>query len=194
MSIPTQPTSELRIVGLAGLPEVKPGDDLPLLIGDAIEASATGLEAGDVLVVTQKIVSKAEGRLVYQGETSDANGYFIPPTIFADVPETAKIACEEIFGPVLAIVKANDFEDALRIANDSEYGLTGSVYSRNRAVLEQARTEFDVGNLYLNRKCTGAMVGVHPFAGIKLSGTNSKAGGPDYLFNFVEAKAVGEKL
>ncbi len=137
---------------------------------------------------------KAEGRLAYQGEKSEANGYFIPPTIFADVPETAKIACEEIFGPVLAIVKAKDFEDALRIVNDSEYGLTGSVYSRNRAVLEQARTEFDVGNLYLNRKCTGAMVGVHPFAGVKLSGTNSKAGGPDYLLNFAEAKAVGEKL
>lgn len=137
---------------------------------------------------------KTEGRLAYQGETSGTNGYHIPPTIFADVPETAKIACEEIFGPVLAIVKAADFQDALRIANDTEYGLTGSVYSRNRAVLEQARTEFDVGNLYLNRKCTGAMVGVHPFAGIKLSGTNSKAGGPDYLFNFVEAKAIGEKL
>ena len=134
---------------------------------------------------------KNEGRLAFQADTPPENGYFIPPTIFADVPETARIACEEIFGPVLAIVKAKDFDDALRIANDSEYGLTGSVYSRNRANLERARDEFDVGNLYFNRKCTGAMMGVHPFAGIKLSGTNSKAGGPDYLLNFVEAKAIG---
>src|SRR5690606_22314862 len=107
----------------------------------------------------------------------EANGYYIPPTIFADVPEDARIAREEIFGPVLAIIKARDFDDALRIANDSEYGLTGSVYSRNRAKLERARYEFEVGNLYLNRKSTGAMMGVHPFGGTKLSGTNTKSGG-----------------
>jgi 1-pyrroline-5-carboxylate dehydrogenase len=136
----------------------------------------------------------AEGRLVYQGEKPDLNGYYVPPTIFADVPRTAKIACEEIFGPVLAILKVKDLDEALDIANDSDYGLTGSIYSRNRAVLERARDEFNVGNLYLNRKCTGAIVGVHPFAGVKLSGTNSKAGGPDYLHNFVEARAIGEKL
>ena len=139
-------------------------------------------------------IGKGEGRLVYSGETPDANGYYVPPTIFADVAPDARIAREEIFGPVLAIVKAADFDEALRIANDSEYGLTGSVYSRNRAHLERARTEFEVGNLYFNRKCTGAMMGVHPFAGIKLSGTNSKAGGPDYLLSFVEAKAIGERI
>jgi 1-pyrroline-5-carboxylate dehydrogenase len=139
-------------------------------------------------------LGKNEGRLAYSGEIPDANGYYIPPTIFADVPESARIACEEIFGPVLAIVRADSFDHALRIANDSEYGLTGSVYSRNRANLERARDEFDVGNLYFNRKCTGALMGVHPFAGIKLSGTNSKAGGPHYLLNFVEAKAIGERL
>ncbi|MDQ3411604.1 MAG: L-glutamate gamma-semialdehyde dehydrogenase [Chloroflexota bacterium] len=139
-------------------------------------------------------VGKREGRLAYQGENVDGDGYYIPPTIFADVPETARIAREEIFGPVLAIVKATDFDDALRIANDSDYGLTGSVYSRNRAVLERARQEFAVGNLYLNRKSTGAMMGVHPFGGIKLSGAGSKPGGPDYLLSFVEAKAIGEQL
>jgi 1-pyrroline-5-carboxylate dehydrogenase len=139
-------------------------------------------------------IGKQEGRLVYQGEAPEGNGYYIPPTIFADVHRDARIACEEIFGPVLAIIKANSFDEALEIANVTEYGLTGSVYSRNRAKLERARINFEVGNLYFNRKCTGAMVGVHPFAGMKLSGTNSKAGGPDYLHTFVEAKAIGERL
>lgn len=139
-------------------------------------------------------VGKGEGRLLHGGGTGPGNGYFIEPTIFADLPETARIACEEIFGPVLALVKARDFDDALRIANDSEYGLTGSVYTRDRAKLERARTEFAVGNLYFNRKCTGALMGVHPFGGGKLSGTNAKGGGPDYLQNFLEPRAIGERL
>ncbi len=137
---------------------------------------------------------KAEGRLAYGGGAGDGDGYFIEPTIFADVPETARIACEEIFGPVLTLVKARDFDDALRIANDSEYGLTGSLYTRDRAKLERARTEFAVGNLYFNRKSTGALMGVHPFGGGKLSGTNAKGGGPDYLLNFLEPRAIGERL
>jgi len=139
-------------------------------------------------------IGNGEGRLAYQGDRPASDGYYVPPTIFADVPPTAHIAREEIFGPVLALIKAGSFDEALEIANDSEYGLTGSVYSRNRANLERARLDFAVGNLYFNRKCTGALVGIHPFAGIKLSGTNSKAGGPDYLLNFVEAKAIGERL
>jgi len=139
-------------------------------------------------------IGKNEGRLAYEGETLAGDGYYIPPMIFADVPADARIATEEIFGPVLAIVKASDYDDALRIANSSVYGLTGSVYSRNRAHLERARQEFEVGNLYLNRKCTGAMMGVHPFGGIKLSGAGTKPGGPDYLLSFVEAKAIGERL
>jgi 1-pyrroline-5-carboxylate dehydrogenase len=167
-------------------------------VGSGVEGDATVcavVDARQYESIKRYIeVGKGEGRLVYQGEVPEANGYYVPPTIFADVPPSARIACEEIFGPVLAIVKAKDFDEALGIANDSEYGLTGSVYARDRAVLERARDEFDVGNLYLNRKCTGAMMGVHPFAGIKLSGTNSKAGGPDYLLNFVEAKAIGERL
>jgi 1-pyrroline-5-carboxylate dehydrogenase len=137
---------------------------------------------------------KSEGRLAYQAAEIERDGYYVPPTIFADVPPNARIACEEIFGPVLAIVKAASFEEALEIANSSEYGLTGSIYSKDRSVLERARADFEVGNLYLNRKCTGAMMGVHPFGGLKLSGTNTKSGGPDYLQNFMEAKAVGERL
>ena len=139
-------------------------------------------------------VGKQEGRLVHGGEPASDTGYYIQPTIFADVPGDARIACEEIFGPVLALVKAGDFDDALRIANESVYGLTGSVYARDRATLERARNEFEVGNLYFNRKCTGAMVGVHPFGGMKLSGTNTKSGSPDYLLAFVEPKAIGERL
>lgn len=139
-------------------------------------------------------IGKQEGRVVLDGDMTEGAGYYIPPTIIADVAPDARIACEEVFGPVLAIVKAKDFDDALRIANDSEYGLTGSVYARDRATLERAREEFEVGNLYLNRKSTGAMMGVHPFGGMKLSGTNTKGGGPDYLMAFVEAKSVGEKL
>jgi 1-pyrroline-5-carboxylate dehydrogenase len=138
-------------------------------------------------------VGKQEGRLLLGGTPQGGQGYFIPPTIFADVAPTARIAQEEIFGPVLAIIKANDFAEALAIANGTEYGLTGSLYSRDRERIEQAKQEFHVGNLYFNRKCTGALVGVHPFGGFNMSGTDSKAGGRDYLLLFTQAKAVSEK-
>ncbi len=138
-------------------------------------------------------VGKQEGKLLLGGTPQGGQGYFIPPTIFADVAPTARIAQEEIFGPVLAIIKANDFDDALAIANGTEYGLTGSLYSRDRERIERAKQEFHVGNLYFNRKCTGALVGVHPFGGFNMSGTDSKAGGRDYLLLFTQAKAVSEK-
>lgn len=125
---------------------------------------------------------------------TDTNGYFIQPTVFGDVPGDAKIAQEEIFGPVLAMIPAQDYDDALRIANSTEFGLTGAVFTENRARLERARHEFHVGNLYFNRKCTGAMVGAHPFGGFNMSGTDSKAGGPDYLLLFTQAKTIAERL
>lgn len=134
---------------------------------------------------------KSEGKLVHGGE---ATGNFIPPTVFADVGPSARLFREEIFGPVLAITKARDFEDAIHLANDSEYGLTGAVYTANREKIEQARNRFHVGNLYINRKCTGAMVGAHPFGGFNMSGTDSKAGGPEYLLQFLQAKSVAEKI
>lgn len=137
-------------------------------------------------------IGKKEGRLVAGGGKAEGNGYFIQPTIFADVAPEARIAQEEIFGPVLAFIKAKDFDDALAIANNTEYGLTGSVISRNRANLEKARRDFHVGNLYFNRKCTGALVGAHPFGGFNMSGTDSKAGGEDYLLLFTQAKLVSE--
>jgi 1-pyrroline-5-carboxylate dehydrogenase len=110
------------------------------------------------------------------------------------VPVNARIALEEIFGPVLAVIKSNSFDESLEIANNTEYGLTGAVYASDRALLDRARTEFHVGNLYFNRKCTGAMVGAHPFGGFNMSGTDSKAGGPDYLLLFTQAKSIAEKL
>jgi 1-pyrroline-5-carboxylate dehydrogenase len=115
------------------------------------------------------------------------------PTIVADVDSKARIAQEEIFGPVLAVIRCRDYEDGLRIANDTEFGLTGAVYSRSEARLEEARRRFHVGNLYLNRKCTGALVGVHPFGGFNMSGTDSKAGGHDYLLLFTQGKSIAQK-
>ncbi|MFI5388924.1 MAG: aldehyde dehydrogenase family protein, partial [Candidatus Eremiobacterales bacterium] len=133
------------------------------------------------------------GKLAHGGKRVGSDGYFVEPTIFVDVPPDGKLAQEEIFGPVLAVIKAKDYDDALAIANNTEFGLTGSVYSKDRAKLERARDEFHVGNLYFNRKSTGALVGVHPFGGFNMSGTDSKAGGPDYLLLFLQAKSVSEK-
>jgi 1-pyrroline-5-carboxylate dehydrogenase len=131
---------------------------------------------------------------VVGGEPDGQDGWYIQPTVFADVPEDGRLAQEEIFGPVLSFIRARDYEHALAIANNTEYGLTGGVYSRDRRRLEQARREFHVGNLYLNRKITGAMVGAQPFGGFNMSGTDSKAGGPDYLQLFLQAKVVVERF
>jgi 1-pyrroline-5-carboxylate dehydrogenase len=135
---------------------------------------------------------KTEGELVLGGMRAAGEGFFIQPTIFKDIDPEAKISLEEIFGPVLAFIKAKDYDDALRIANNTEYGLTGAVYSTNREHLEKAGDVFHVGNLYYNRKCTGALVGVHPFGGFNMSGTDSKAGGRDYLALFTQAKLISE--
>lgn len=139
-------------------------------------------------------IGRSEGRLLTGGGIAPGPGYFLQPTVFADIPSTARIFQEEIFGPVLAVTKANDFDHALALANDSDYGLTGAAYSHHPEHLEKARRHFHVGNLYLNRKCTGAMVGAHPFGGFNLSGTDSKAGGPDYLLQFLQAKSIATKL
>lgn len=137
-----------------------------------------------------------EGEVLLGGKPleTEEGGWFIEPTVIGEVPETARIAREEIFGPVVALVRARDFEDALRIANSTEYGLTGAVYSQDARRLTRVRNEFHVGNLYINRKCTGAMVGVQPFGGFNMSGTDSKAGGPDYLLLFTQAKAIAQRL
>ncbi len=138
-------------------------------------------------------VGKSEGRLAAGGGRARDGGHYIAPTVFLDVAPDARIAQEEIFGPVVAAIPARTFDEALRIANGTAFGLTGSVYSRNPQKLARARREFMCGNLYLNRKCTGAMVGTHPFGGFNMSGTDSKAGGPDYLLNFLQPKVVAHK-
>jgi 1-pyrroline-5-carboxylate dehydrogenase len=119
------------------------------------------------------------GRTVLGGQPWSGDGFFVPPTIIADVPVDAVISKEEIFGPVLAVIKARDWQHALRIANNTQYGLTGAVYTRNDAKIQEAKQAYHVGNLYFNRGCTGALVGVHPFGGFNMSGTDSKAGGRD---------------
>ena len=141
-------------------------------------------------------VGKTEGRLLTGGHAvqNKDGGFYIAPTVFADIAPNARISQEEIFGPVLAIIKSTSFDEALVIANNTEYGLTGALYSKSREKLRRASEEFHVGNLYFNRKCTGAMVGAHPFGGFNMSGTDSKAGGPDYLLLFTQAKSVAEKL
>ncbi len=136
---------------------------------------------------------KKEGRLITGGAPAEGEGYFIKPTVIADIKPSARIFQEEIFGPVLAVTKAKNFDEALKFANDSEYGLTGAVFTTNPGKIEKAKRQFFVGNLYINRKCTGAMVGAHPFGGFNMSGTDSKAGGPDYLLQFVQGKSIAEK-
>ena len=127
------------------------------------------------------------------GECGGKPGYYVQPTIVGDVSRNARMAQEEIFRPVVSVIRARDWQDAPDIANGTEYGLTGGVISNHREHLEQARREFEVSNLYFNRKITGAIVGVQPFGGYNMSGTNSKAGGPDYLANFLQPKTVTER-
>jgi 1-pyrroline-5-carboxylate dehydrogenase len=141
-------------------------------------------------------IGKREGKLIAGGSavSTPEGGYFVEPTIFSEIPPNGVLAQEEIFGPVLALIKVDSFEEGLAAANNTEYGLTGAIYTASRDQLDRARRDFHVGNLYFNRKCTGAMVGAHPFGGFNMSGTDSKAGGPDYLYLFTQAKSVGERL
>jgi 1-pyrroline-5-carboxylate dehydrogenase len=139
---------------------------------------------------------KKDGRIVTGGarDTKAGEGYFIQPTVIADIQPKSKLEQEEIFGPVLAVIKAKNFDHAMEIANDTEFGLTGAVYTNSQEKIDRAIREFHVGNLYINRKCTGATVGCHPFGGFNMSGTDSKSGGPDYLYLFTQGKSVGEKI
>ncbi len=139
-------------------------------------------------------IGKKEGKLLNGGNKAEGNGYYIQPTVITGIKPKARISQEEIFGPVLAVIKSKDFEDGLKIMNNTMFGLTGAVYTKNRKKLEKAKKEAFIGNLYFNRKCTGALVGGHPFGGFNMSGTDSKAGGRDYLLLFLQAKLMSEKV
>jgi 1-pyrroline-5-carboxylate dehydrogenase len=166
-------------------------------IGDPAENAPAGpvVNEGALKSISSYIaIGAGEGRVVTGGKRAAGDGYFLEPTVIADVAPTARIAQEEIFGPVLTVIRARGFDDALAIANNTEYGLTGAVYTRSPEQIERAKNEFFAGNLYINRKCTGAIVGAHPFGGFNMSGTDSKAGGADYLYLFTQAKSIAEKI
>ena len=173
-----------RIEALKVGPPISPDNAVgPVINRRALDSILNYIETG-----------KREGRLLTGGERLERDGFFIKPTLIADVAPDAVIAQEEIFGPVLAMIKARDFYHALEIANNTRYGLTGAVYTRDRKNIELAKQVFHVGNLYFNRRCTGFLVDAHPFGGFNLSGTDSKAGGRDYLLLFLQAKSISEKL
>ena len=137
-------------------------------------------------------VGKSEATLAYQAKDVPPQGYFIPPTIFTDVKPNMRIAREEIFGPVLSVLKVRDLEEAIEVANGTDYALTGGFLSRSPANIERVKAQLEAGNVYINRSCTGAIVGRHPFGGFKMSGSGTKAGGEDYLLNFLVPRVVTE--
>jgi 1-pyrroline-5-carboxylate dehydrogenase len=170
-----------------------------IAVGDPAENFAAGPVVSQSAyegILRYIAVGRKEGRVLQGGEavSNAEGGWYIAPTVIADVAPMARIAQEEIFGPVLAVIRSSGFEESLQVANNTEYGLTGAIYSNSREKLDRARRDFHVGNLYFNRKCTGAMVGAHPFGGFNMSGTDSKAGGPDYLYLFSQAKSVAERV
>jgi 1-pyrroline-5-carboxylate dehydrogenase len=170
-----------------------------ITVGDPTENPNMGavINEGSMKSILEYIeYGKKDGRLITGGGPAKnaGEGYFVQPTVIADIKPKSKLEQEEIFGPVLAVIKSKNFDHALEIANDTEFGLTGAVYTNSKDKIDRAIREFHVGNLYINRKCTGAMVGAHPFGGFNMSGTDSKAGGPDYLYLFTQAKSVAEKI
>jgi 1-pyrroline-5-carboxylate dehydrogenase len=134
------------------------------------------------------------GEVLIGGKGDDSEGFYIEPTVMGNVAPGSTIEQEEVFAPVLAVIKARDFDHALEIANGTEFGLTGALFSKSEERLDRARRDFHVGNLYLNRKCTGALVGVNPFGGFNMSGTDSKAGGREYLLQFMQGKSIAQKI
>ncbi len=168
-------------------------------VGDPAENANMGavINEGSMKSILEYIeVGKKDGRVITGGGPAKnaGEGYFLQPTVIADIPPKSRLEQEEVFGPLLAVVKSKNYDHALEIANDTEFGLTGAVYTGTREKIERAIRDFHVGNLYINRKCTGATVGAHPFGGFNMSGTDSKSGGPDYLYLFTQGKAVGEKI
>jgi RHH-type proline utilization regulon transcriptional repressor/proline dehydrogenase/delta 1-pyrroline-5-carboxylate dehydrogenase len=174
-----------RLVEAVKSLKIGPPEDPRNVIGPVIDAEAKRRISEYI------VIGKQEARCALEMGAPD-NGFFVGPVIFSDVDPRSRIAQEEIFGPVLSVIKAADFDEALAIANGTSYALTGGVFSRSPAHIDQARREFRVGNLYINRGITGAVVERQPFGGLKLSGIGSKAGGPDYLLQFLEPRTISE--
>ncbi|MCY0900155.1 MAG: L-glutamate gamma-semialdehyde dehydrogenase [Firmicutes bacterium] len=177
-----------RVRDLTQALRIGPPEDMAHQMGPVIDQKALDKILGYIAW------GKEHATLVTGGQRLPQPGYFLEPTIFSGVAPGSKIEQEEIFGPVLAFIRVADFDEALVVANDTDYGLTGSVYSRERARIHQASLEFEVGNLYINRPCTGAIVGAHPFGGFNMSGTDAKTGSPDYLLQYMQMKAVAERF
>lgn len=180
-----------RLTEAAKTVKVRAANEPDVFVGPVIDEDA------QKRILAMIEMAKTEGRIVYQGEVPQTPagatpGYFVPPTIIENVKPDARIAQEEVFGPVLAVIKAKNIEEAIEIANSVEYGLTGGLYSRSPGNIEYVKQHFEVGNLYINRGCTGAMVDRHPFGGFKMSGAGSKTGGPEYLVQFMEPRVVTE--
>lgn len=176
-----------RVVALAEKIVVGPAENNP--------ANGPIINAAQEKKILQYLeIAKGEGKLLTGGRRLEGAGYFFAPTVYGDVDQNARIAQEEVFGPFVAAIRVKDFEEGMRVVANTDYGLTGAVYSKDRERLEYARREFHVGNLYFNRKNTGALVGIQPFGGFNLSGTDTKVGGPDYLLQFLQMKAVAERL
>ncbi len=170
-----------------------------ITVGDPAENANMGAvinESSMKSILDYIEVGKKDGRVITGGGPAKnaGEGYFLQPTVIADIPPKSRLEQEEVFGPLLAVIKSRNYDHALEIANDTEFGLTGAVYTKSKEKIARAIQEFHVGNLYINRKCTGATVGAHPFGGFNMSGTDSKSGGPDYLYLFTQGKAVGEKI
>jgi 1-pyrroline-5-carboxylate dehydrogenase len=170
-----------------------------ITVGDPAENANMGavINEGSMKSILDYIeIGKKDGRVITGGGLAKnaGEGYFLQPTVIADIPAKSRLEQEEVFGPLLAVIKSKNYDHALEIANDTEFGLTGAVYTKSRDKIERAKREFHVGNLYINRKCTGATVAAHPFGGFNMSGTDSKSGGPDYLYLFTQGKVIGEKI
>ena len=174
-----------RLLAAAGSVRIGPAEDPANFMGPVIDESARKS-------VSEYIdIARKEGKILYSSEVPD-EGYYVPITIVEGITPQHRIAQEEIFGPVLAVVRVRDFDQAIEWANSTRFALTGGVFSRSPKHIEQCRREFRVGNLYINRGCTGAIVERQPFGGFKMSGIGSKAGGPDYLLQFMDPRTVTE--
>ena len=175
-----------RLKAMVGKTRIGPTERKENDLGPVVNARA------EKTILDYMEIGRNEGHLLAGGKKHSGPGYFLDPTVFTDVKPDARIAQEEIFGPLLAVIPAGSFDEAIAIANGTIYGLTGAYYSRDRAKIVEAKRRLHVGNLYINRKCTGALVGIHPFGGFNMSGTDSKAGGRDYLGLFLQGKAITE--